>query len=1138
MYRTAMKKLCSISALFACFLPCSLCVAAPANDLRDKVLPFMQKHCMRCHQGTNARGELDLSRYAKVADVTRDFRRWSHVVEFIRKAEMPPKGSKQPTLDERNTVVAAITRILAAEAKKHAGDPGVVLPRRLTRVEYDNAIRDLTGVDIKPTKSFPPDPAAGEGFRNTGEALSMSPALLRKYLQAAQQVSHHLVLKTDGITFAPFPVTSYNERKKLTEQAILDFYRRHEVRIADYIEAAWRYRHRGPAERELTIGNWAGRNNLSARYLTRVWKTLNDAITGSGYLKRLGQLWKAIPPPSRSNQTPRELAELSRYIDFCRKTLCHREERLIRSNAGNWPISHLDFRAKTAAMRDKFDSRNLSSRALIQFERLRGKRRRRNADGKRSLTIRIEPAAGQGRGSFVLLHRPLFSRSNRLPRNRREESKNAVVTLREVLEKHAPVLAKKLAFGKHPKGDKIDADSFVVQAPATIEIPLDAKLLTSLDGKHLLVECELDARHSREGCVRIEHSNAFANKRRATGGSQLLVHGDSKLAKELAESAKVICDTFPNRFFYVDNKRGLAAGFHLVEGFFRDDQPLVEKVLEKEDLKRLNRLWEELHFVTNSYETLIRGFVWFERSERHVLHDKRFDFLRAEDPRLVKEELLGKFERVYLPKMGVKLKGDTLEPEKPSARYTMIHGFFQQIRKGLARRNALLKTAEQRGLLQLEAFARRAYRRPLQAKEAKALRAIYASFRKRGQDVETAMRGVLTAVLMSPDFCYQFTRTPKQAKTALLSDHDLASRLSFFLWSTLPDDTLLAAARRDELSSDKQLLQQTRRMLKSPKIDSFAREFFGQWLRYRDYLKNDPIIATTFPRYSDSLRQAMFEEPTRLATWLIQNDRPITDLLNSDTTFVNGVLAKHYGGDIEKQYRARVKEWTTDRTKRGLPIPAKPDESWHRVTGLRKAGRGGLFGMGVILTTNSAGERTSPVKRGFWTVHHLLGQHFPPPPADVPELPGNEKSSKDSIRKLVKAHTAHQKCAMCHKHFDSLGFAMEGFDPIGRSREKDLAGRRVDTKVVFPNGTSSTGVAGLITYVEKNRQRDFVSTFCRKFLGYALGRSVILSDQSLLDDMEKELENNGYRFSAVFETVVRSPQFRKQRGRNYASANR
>src|SRR5436190_8773546 len=251
---------------------------ARADVFQEKIEPFAKKYCHTCHNKKLAKGELDLTRYTRDGDVTSDFRRWNSVIEFIRKGDMPPSDRKlQPTLEERAAVVGAIEAILLVEAKKHAGDPGVVLPRRLSTTEYDLSIRDLTGVVIHATKEFPVDPAGGEGFNNTGEVLAMTPNLLNKYLGAAQLVSDQLVLKPSGITFAPFPVTSYAERTKLTEQAIIDFYRQREVRVSDYLEAAWRYRHRIDVERGVGLEDWAARRKLSGKYLALVLKTLDEA---------------------------------------------------------------------------------------------------------------------------------------------------------------------------------------------------------------------------------------------------------------------------------------------------------------------------------------------------------------------------------------------------------------------------------------------------------------------------------------------------------------------------------------------------------------------------------------------------------------------------------------------------------------------------------------------------------------------------------------------------------------------------------------------------------------------------------------------------------------------------------------------
>jgi hypothetical protein len=680
-----------------------------------------------------------------------------------------------------------------------------------------------------------------------------------------------------------------------------------------------------------------------------------------------------------------------------------------------------------------------------------------------------------------------------------------------------------------------------------VEISLGKTAVAALQGKQLLVECELDGKLSPEAA---SHIQAAIGKRpeaafgtgvesspsplsplpQGARGEDLLIRPESQLAKDLKASAERFCSAFPGRFFYVDRDRGLAAGFHLVEGFFRDDRPLVEHVLTDADRNELDRLWKELDFVTQRVETLLRGFVWFERAERHVLTDKRFDFLRADDPLLVEDELLTKFERTYLDRLGVKLADDEIRPAKANPQFELIHGFFQQVRAGLAEYKQTLQRAEEPAFKDLEKLAERAYCRPLRPDEAASLRKLYQRLRKQGQGVEDSLRGTFTAVLMSPHFLYRIAAAPAGRDIYPLADDALARRLSYFLWASVPDEELLKTARDGELQDEKVLRAQVRRMTKDPKIETFAREFFGQWLRYRDFLVNDPIPAGTFPGYDAPLRQAMFEEPTRLITHLIQQDQPVDQLLHGGATFVNETLARYYGGSIEAQFRQQRAD---DLKRRGLSAPTAALADWYRVDGLRSIGRGGLFGMPVILAKNSAGPRTSPVKRGFWVVHHLLGQHFPPPPADVPELPKTEKESAKTIREMLAQHTTNAQCAMCHVHFDGLGLTLEGFDAIGRSRKKDLAGREVQVVGRLPGDKTVEGIAGLIDYIEKHRRQDFERNLCRKVLGYALGRSVLLSDQPLLEAMEKKLQAER-RFSVLFETVVMSPQFRRQRGRDYA----
>jgi hypothetical protein len=195
-----------------------------ADTFEGKVVPFLKTYCVECHNQKRKSAELDLTRYDSTSKLIQDFKQWEHVVTFTRKEEMPPSKAKQPTDPERQEFLKSLESLLISEARQIIGDPGVVMPRRLSNAEFDYSIRDLTGVDIRPTRSFPVDPSSGEGFNNTGEALTMSPSLFRKYYAAAQEVAEHALLTSNGLHFAPHPVVTFADRQKYYEQKILKFY--------------------------------------------------------------------------------------------------------------------------------------------------------------------------------------------------------------------------------------------------------------------------------------------------------------------------------------------------------------------------------------------------------------------------------------------------------------------------------------------------------------------------------------------------------------------------------------------------------------------------------------------------------------------------------------------------------------------------------------------------------------------------------------------------------------------------------------------------------------------------------------------------------------------------------------------------
>jgi hypothetical protein len=323
----------------------------------------------------------------------------------------------------------------------------------------------------------------------------------------------------------------------------------------------------------------------------------------------------------------------------------------------------------------------------------------------------------------------------------------------------------------------------------------------------------------------------------------------------------------------------------------------------------------------------------------------------------------------------------------------------------------------------------------------------------------------------------------------------------------MPDAELSARAAAGELRNESVLLAQVGRMLKDERARRLATEFGGNWLDFRRFDEHNAVDRERFPEFSNELRAAMFEEPIRFITDVVRNDRSVLDMLYGSYTFANPILAKHYG----------------------IPGVVGSAETWRRIDNAGDYQRGGLLPMAAFLTQNAPGLRTSPVKRGYWVARRVLGEVIPPPPPTVPELPKDEAKLDLPLREMLAKHRDNPSCSSCHARFDSFGLTFEGYGPVGEARTKDLGGRPVDTQAAFPGGSHGSGLTGLQSYIRANREKDFLDNLSRKMLVYALGRSLLLSDEPLIQRMNAKLAANGYRFSALVDTIVTSPQFLKKR---------
>jgi Protein of unknown function (DUF1592)/Protein of unknown function (DUF1588)/Protein of unknown function (DUF1587)/Protein of unknown function (DUF1585)/Protein of unknown function (DUF1595) len=980
-----------------------------ARRFSQTVRPFVVSYCAGCHSGSTPAAGLDLQRFTTMESVIDDFAHWTLVLRKLTAKEMPPQPMNQPPEALLRQVIDWITALRKSEARKRAGDPGPVSARRLSNAEYNYTVRDLTGVDLRPAREFPVDPANHAGFDNSGESLTVSPSLMSKYLEAARQVADHLVLKPDGFAFAPHPMLVETDREKYPIRRIVDFYDRQPTDFADYFEVAWRYKHRIALGRpSMTLADIAAQSQVSPRYLAMIWRILEQSREEVGPLVKLQAMWSDLPAP-KGNQPDAAREGCVRMRDFVVKIRRHTEKLFTEVEAPGF-------------------NANFQPIAVFRLRLLAGNRRDFDAS---ALRVEGEPPP-QG---FVVTRGSTFGREEA------EELKRAVA--------------------EYIKERREDPD---------LVVPAGER-------------ARYEAAFTRFSSV---FPTAFCLRERG-------------------------------RFYPVtsmDKGRFLGAGFHNVMGYFRDDAPLVQLILDENGKKELDTLWQEFDFIADYTVRTYYQFI-YNAGEGGGLRRNISDRPSANE--FATEAAIFRLRDQVLARVS---------PGADPAIPDVVKDYFDRTNAQIRWAERARLEAEPRQLDSLLKFAARAYRRPLAVEERDDILAYYRELREtKGLSHEEAMRGSIASILASPDFLYRVDlvdagprasvksanpfRTTEAAGRRPLSGYALASRLSYFLWSSMPDEELLSHAKAGDLSKPSTLASQLRRMLKDNRARGLAAEFGGNWLDFRRFENHNAVDRGRFPVFTDELREAMFEEPVRFMTDLIQNDRSVLDLLYGDYTFVNRVLAEHYG------------------------IPAAPGaaDGWFLAREARSYGRGGLLPMAVFLTQNAPGLRTSPVKRGYWVARRVLGEVIPPPPPVVPELPRDESKSDMQVRDLLAKHRENAACASCHARFDSLGLAFEGYGPVGERRTKDLAGRPVDSQATFPGGSQGVGLDGLQNYIRARRERDFLNNLCEKTLVYALGRSLMFSDEPLLEAMRAKLASSGYKMSALIETIVTSPQFLNTRSK-------
>ena len=603
-------------------------------------------------------------------------------------------------------------------------------------------------------------------------------------------------------------------------------------------------------------------------------------------------------------------------------------------------------------------------------------------------------------------------------------------------------------------GALLENGTLAIQAPGQVAVQIPPGL-----GQGLVFEATVSLQAER-GASGSAQAKAAVNDPSPAGGIRsdrpVLVRPGTAKALAVEEGFAFFRSLFPAALCYT--KIVPVDEVVTLELFHREDGPLCQLMLSAEEKGQLDRLWRELHFVTRDKLTLVDAYNQLMEYATQDSNPKLFEHLR-----------------------------------KP------INDSAAEFRREM-------KESEQAHLKAVLELADRAYRRPLTQEERASFATLFTKLTSTGMEPEQAIRMLVVRVLTSPHFIYRLEHAPAGEKAAPVTPHELATRLSYFLTSSLPDAGLRQAATGGKLSEPADISREAMRLLRGPHAERLAREFACQWLHVYGFSSMDEKSERHFPTFN-ALKGDMEEEVVRFFTDLFQNDGSVLDILQGDRVWVNEALAKHYG------------------------IPGVQGTGWRAVDDARRYHRGGILTMAATLAKQSGASRTSPILRGNWVSEVLLGERLPRPPKDVPRLPEDESATEGkTVRELVQMHSSDPRCAGCHVRVDPFGFALEAFDAIGRVRTKDLAGRPIDDKSVSRDGKELNGSDGLERYLAGDRKEGFLRQFNKKLLGYALGREVQVADEPTLVAMRQALETSQYRFSALVRVVVESPQFRTIRG--------
>jgi mono/diheme cytochrome c family protein len=1077
---------------------------------------IFRQYCFQCHGLTAPKAGVSLERLTAQGLDGENFRQWEKVAAALEQKAMPPKFMPQPSDEERAQAITWVRAELSAYAKKYDGDPGEAPVRRLTSGEYAYTIKDLTGLDPNVGIDSSSDSVGGEGFTNFGAVQFMQDASLERYLAAAKIVANHAVIGAGPLEFFWSPGKSGFELSAITR--IRDIYAANGFRtvsgeggrpfgLEKYGKAlfvAWQYRHRAALGRaNATLQALAAREGVPPRFAQHIWLVMNKAELGYPTSEVVAR-WRKLPVPEAGDKTiaaaRAECVEIQKFIVSWPSWLFARGDLAAGGAGDESPL--------------EFSDRTLNVKPIYHFAYVRGGGRGMVQPGPAKIYLNVaavNPAVGE---KPVIIWRNLTVGFRPIaPRVQVKAGESAIVlaeeaqalaNLRRGIAPPGPrqtlktlvndETARQLNFGKSIDGAALGPDDFASEGSVMFEVPMPEGRFSL----NLQVDAELGGARDQvvrivisdraDGMTRGQPTRALVGDMTSAGykafRAGVMEFGELLPPNSHGEPTPADKDPVPDPF---DNTYNVPEHDEFVQKvkYHRDDRFVVENLIDDAARTRLDQAWNDLYAsfeYHDNYLRLLAGHFGFDLKGKGIAQ-------------MDKAQIAALPEEMRKHVIPLRREYDAVITAQAAARPGHVKDCLE--------------------------FASRAWRRPLTEQEKQGLRSFYDKTIIADPDHRKAIRALLTRILIAPQFLYRVERvsdaaTGEQAPGKQIDDSkpikpltnwEMASRLSYFLWSSIPDDELRRAAGAGELTDPAGIRRQVKRMIADPKARRLAIEFFGQWLGFYHFDQRKGVDTNRFPEFTDDVKEAMYDEAVSFFEHVIRKERPLSEILSADYTFLNKDLADFYG--VKKEI--------------------KSTEGAELVEGVGQFQRGGLLRLGAVLTATSAPLRTSPVKRGDWILRRILGTPTPPPPADAGSLPADDKLFGGlSLKAKLEQHKRNASCANCHTRIDPLGFSLEHYDPTGRWRERYPDGNPIEDASALADRTEIKGVDGLLKYLQ-SKEAQVRKTLSYKLVGYALGRTVLASDQLLIERMTQA--GGDATLAQLATEIATSKQFLNRRGR-------